>query len=189
MKYWGEKSLTKIVSSFGKFLQMDQATLNKERLMFARLLIEVRMDQKFLDMIQFKNENGVIVEQKVFYAWKPIKCVNCNGYGHMKDDCLRKYKQKKVWVAKNKGEGHGTRTQVAGVEAAAERGAVEQATQLVKDSSLQQKNMKGSGVGVATPMVKTGHVRVITLTKNQFEVLVTASTEELFYGVDQHGKE
>lgn len=109
----GEKSLTKIASSVGKFQKMDQTTLNKDRLMFARILIEVKMDQKFPDVIHFQNENGVIVEQMVYYAWKPVKCLKCNGYGHTKEVCVKKNQQKKVWVVKKKNDEHVTTVKVA----------------------------------------------------------------------------
>ena len=68
LRYWGEKSLTKIVSRVGKFTMVDQATLNRHRLQFARILVEVNVDQDFPNLVHFKDENEVIREQRVVYG-------------------------------------------------------------------------------------------------------------------------
>ena len=106
LRYWGDKSLTKIVSRIGKFTMVDQATLSRARLQFARILVEVNVDQEFPDLVHFKDENGVVREQGVLYGWKPILCDKCNGYGHNGGDCVKRHKQdgpiKKVWVVKQK---------------------------------------------------------------------------------------
>ncbi|XP_056688039.1 uncharacterized protein [Spinacia oleracea] len=66
VKYWGDKSLAKIVSHFGTMIKVDQDTLNRDKLMFAKVLVEVDIDQKFPNVIQFLNKNGVT--RKV---WRP----------------------------------------------------------------------------------------------------------------------
>lgn len=58
--------------------------------MFARVLVEVEVDQQFPDRVQFKNEKGMVVDQKAHYAWRPIVCKQCSVYGHSQSECVRK---------------------------------------------------------------------------------------------------
>lgn len=102
-KYWGMKSLSKIVGVIGKFMRLNQATMNRETLSFARMLVEMKVDQVFPDILQFKNEKGCVVDQPVYYHWKPIICLQCHRYGHYQMDYINKQngaKTRKVWVAK-----------------------------------------------------------------------------------------
>lgn len=82
VKYWGEKSLGKIVSQLGTLIKVDQATNNRDKLMYARILIKASIDQAFSEMIQFINEKGAIVDQQVKYDWLPVSCSICKGLGH-----------------------------------------------------------------------------------------------------------
>lgn len=50
-------------------------------------MVEVEIDQEFLETIQFRNEKGLIVEQNVGYGWKPVYYTSCKGYGHGKTKC------------------------------------------------------------------------------------------------------
>ena len=50
---------------------MDAATKSKDRLNYARIMIEVGIHRTLPDAIQF-NEHGVLVNQKVEYEWRPI---------------------------------------------------------------------------------------------------------------------
>lgn len=98
-KYWGKKSLFKISGLIGKALKMDQATMKKDKLQYARVLIEVKLNQKLPELIRFINEKGVLIEQPVHFEWKPLHCEKCKGYGHAMDQCVRKT-GKRVWRAK-----------------------------------------------------------------------------------------
>lgn len=55
VKYWGDKSLTKIISQIGSMVKVDQATHNRDKLIFAKVLVEVDVDQKFPTLIHFVN--------------------------------------------------------------------------------------------------------------------------------------
>ncbi|XP_057249289.1 uncharacterized protein LOC130590763 [Beta vulgaris subsp. vulgaris] len=98
-KYWGEKSLFKIVGQMGKVIRMDDATQARDRLSYARVMVEVVVQSQLLEVIQFCNEHGSIVDQKVEYEWKPVQCGKCSGFGHDTDTC-RKSEGKKKWVKK-----------------------------------------------------------------------------------------
>lgn len=74
-KYWGEKSLFKIVQQIGTPIKRDQATANRDKIQFARVLVEVPMDT-FLD------EHGDLVKVSVHYEWRPTICTSCQMVGH-----------------------------------------------------------------------------------------------------------
>lgn len=75
-------------------MKLDQA--QKGNLLFARVLVEVYIDQPFPEIIKFRNEHGHIVEQTIFYAWKTIKCTSCTGFGHRQVQCHKPKKTHKV---------------------------------------------------------------------------------------------
>ncbi|XP_056685559.1 uncharacterized protein [Spinacia oleracea] len=99
LKFWGVRSLSKIVGSIGKFLQADQATVHRDKLQFARVQIEVAVIQNLPDKVQFQDEHGKLKCINIGYEWKPIVCENCKLLGHLAEDC-RKKKGKKKWVDK-----------------------------------------------------------------------------------------
>lgn len=81
--------MTKIVGIVGKLLKADRATTWKERMTFARVLVEVTLDQPYPQSIMFENEIGKIVEQRVHYEWKPTLCKECNNYRHEMVECRK----------------------------------------------------------------------------------------------------
>lgn len=48
----------KIVSHSGEPTKRDEATRKREKLQFARILVEVHMNQQFPEEISFVNEHG-----------------------------------------------------------------------------------------------------------------------------------
>ncbi|XP_019258689.1 PREDICTED: uncharacterized protein LOC109236904 [Nicotiana attenuata] len=58
IKYWGKNALTKIAGLIGKPLKVDRATTNKERLAFARVLVELSINQQYPKQVMFENEVG-----------------------------------------------------------------------------------------------------------------------------------
>lgn len=74
--------------------------------MVARILIEARINQEFPDYISFENERGVMMTQDVKYEWKPIKCEQRHGIGHIMADCKLKKQLKRSaeMDAKTKGD-------------------------------------------------------------------------------------
>ncbi|XP_062099607.1 uncharacterized protein LOC133805439 [Humulus lupulus] len=99
LKYWGEKSLYKIVSQIGTPLQIDPITKAKEKFNFARIMIEVSIDQDFPQLISFLNEQDKHMDVIVQYEWKPSLCSVCKGLGHEATQC-RKQPSKQAWVPK-----------------------------------------------------------------------------------------
>ncbi|XP_074282927.1 uncharacterized protein LOC141607475 [Silene latifolia] len=88
-----------------KYVRADNATLDKTRLGYARLMVEVQVGQEFPDKLYFNDEHGrqncVLVE----YEWKPIICSLCKGIGHHQSLCRKPSKPKpkvtQVWKLKN----------------------------------------------------------------------------------------
>ncbi|XP_074278117.1 uncharacterized protein LOC141601719 [Silene latifolia] len=81
LKFWG-KGLPKIVKS-------DVATEERTRLGYARVMLEMEVDQKLPEKIEFKDEKGAVNQVAVEYEWKPIRCIKCKGMGHDKEQCKR----------------------------------------------------------------------------------------------------
>ncbi|XP_062088757.1 uncharacterized protein LOC133795319 [Humulus lupulus] len=77
IKYWGEKSLFKIVGQIGTPLQVDNVT---------------------------KYEFDHDIELEVKYEWLPLVCYNCSGLGHETKNCRKKMEGKDTvkqqWIPK-----------------------------------------------------------------------------------------
>ncbi|KAJ8427472.1 hypothetical protein Cgig2_021882 [Carnegiea gigantea] len=74
---WGLESLSKLGSMLGIPIKTDKYTRDKSFLKYARLLIEIQLEDNFLEYIEFVNEHNVVVRQRVEYEWKPTKCDFC----------------------------------------------------------------------------------------------------------------
>ncbi|XP_021863901.1 uncharacterized protein [Spinacia oleracea] len=66
--YWGEKSLYKIAGMVGNPVKMDQATKRREKLQYARVLVEVCLSQELPETVEYENVDGEMVSQKVVYG-------------------------------------------------------------------------------------------------------------------------
>ncbi|XP_074271324.1 uncharacterized protein LOC141595259 [Silene latifolia] len=103
LKFWG-KGLPKIASLVGNYVKSDVATEERTRLGYARVMVQMEVDQKLPGNIEFKDEKEVVNKVVVEYEWKPIRCTKCKGMGHDKEQCKRgevkKHENqgvKKVW--------------------------------------------------------------------------------------------
>ncbi|KAL9227818.1 hypothetical protein vseg_003466 [Gypsophila vaccaria] len=103
LKFWG-KSLPKITGLVGKFIKKDVATEDRTKIGYARVMVELKVDQLFPSKVAFMDENGDVVKVDVDYEWKPITCNKCQGMGHQTEHCRKGKPQKlpqqvikKVW--------------------------------------------------------------------------------------------
>lgn len=55
LKYWGQNTLMKLASVLGKPLKIDRAIAMKDLLHYARVLVEVSIEDELLDEITFEN--------------------------------------------------------------------------------------------------------------------------------------
>lgn len=82
-------------------MKTNQATHKRERLQYARFLVEVVVNQVFPEHIYFVNERDVKKQVKVVYEWKPEVCAICQQFGHNAGQCRRQV-GRKVWKEKEK---------------------------------------------------------------------------------------
>lgn len=72
VRYWGQGCLAKIVEFVCNPIKPDLATQNRDRLAFARYLVEVPINSNLPDKISFETEKGTVHEQNVHYEWRPM---------------------------------------------------------------------------------------------------------------------
>ncbi|XP_074315518.1 uncharacterized protein LOC141651716 [Silene latifolia] len=102
LRFWGA-CLPKIVGLVGNFIPMDDATKDKIRLSYARVMVEVPFNQKLVDKVRFLDESGHVVVVNVEYELNPISCSSCNGIGHDMSQCRKpKIQRSKVQQPKPK---------------------------------------------------------------------------------------
>ncbi|XP_062085531.1 uncharacterized protein LOC133791628 [Humulus lupulus] len=92
LQYWGSKCLSALVSTLGKPIMVDKFTRERSRVQFARVLVEMAINDNPPRTIQFLNEHGQLVEQGVEYEWLPMKCKACAGFGHSMAECRKEQK-------------------------------------------------------------------------------------------------
>ncbi|KAL9236195.1 hypothetical protein vseg_010896 [Gypsophila vaccaria] len=93
IKFWG-KSLPKITGLVGNFVKTDQATEQKTRLGYARVMVEMSIEHSCPETLAFLDEKGSKQQIEVHYEWKPITCTLCKGMGHQAGDCRKKSQHK-----------------------------------------------------------------------------------------------
>lgn len=68
---WGEKCIRKIAGLLGNVIKVNNATKNKDRLVYARTLVEMDISKGLPEEVFFTNEYDELVKQAVQYDWKP----------------------------------------------------------------------------------------------------------------------
>ncbi|KAL2933521.1 Argininosuccinate synthase [Bienertia sinuspersici] len=81
----GIQCLHKLGDSIGTTLKVDQITLNRERLAYARILIELGLEEELTDHIYFQNEKEVSMQQPIEYELRKTYYTNYKRYGHPAD--------------------------------------------------------------------------------------------------------
>ncbi|XP_021739498.1 uncharacterized protein LOC110705886 [Chenopodium quinoa] len=87
LKFWGQSSLMKIAGLIRDPVKTDRCTATEEMLEYARITVKVKINGELLDEIEFQDECGVDVKQKVIYERKPIICNIYRGMGHGYSEC------------------------------------------------------------------------------------------------------
>ncbi|XP_020258878.1 uncharacterized protein LOC109835307 [Asparagus officinalis] len=101
LNLWSSFGISKIASIVGNPIATDKLTATRERLSYAKVLIEVKLPLKepLPDQIVIQGPDGKCYNQRIVYELKPRWCTNCNIIGHMTEQC-RRQKMKKMWVPK-----------------------------------------------------------------------------------------
>ena len=89
--------LSKIGSVLGIRIKTDKYTGDKSFLKYARLLIEMQLQDNFPEYIEFVNEHNVVVSQKVEYEWKPTKYSFCKTFDHTGEECRKRPQSRTEW--------------------------------------------------------------------------------------------
>ncbi|XP_074299069.1 uncharacterized protein LOC141630092 [Silene latifolia] len=86
LKFWGQ-SLPKLAGAIGSHIQNDAGTDTKTRLGYARVMVEVQVNQKFPKTIKVVDEKQQLTEIEIEYEWKPVTCKGCKRLGHEEEQC------------------------------------------------------------------------------------------------------
>lgn len=81
LEFWTHVGFSKIASTIGKPIYVDEATANKKRLDFARICVEIDAgDELPSDITISVKSDSVMVG--VEYQWLPPSCKSCKVFGH-----------------------------------------------------------------------------------------------------------
>lgn len=93
MHLYNNTCLSYIVSAIGKPLYMNKGTSNQTHLDFARICIEVIIEDEIPTTLNVEVGDGLIVKIKVMVPWSLERCKTCHVFGH--DCCEGKDDSKK----------------------------------------------------------------------------------------------
>ena len=79
--------LKQIAGYLGSVLKVDNATLTKTRLMYARVLVDMNVTEGFPEELFFSIEHDELISQRVQYDWTPTWCTKCAQFGHIAVEC------------------------------------------------------------------------------------------------------
>ena len=95
---WNPKAEERITSVLGTPIATDRRKASRERLSFARVLVEMEIVESLPNEIPIMTPKGVL-QQPVLFEWKPLKCKKCGRIGHAMDTCVAPFRR--VWQVKN----------------------------------------------------------------------------------------
>jgi len=84
---WNVRALSKIASRVGNPITTDKLTRTKERLSFARVMVEVDVSKELVSSVEMRLPTGVVYHQAVVFEFRPKYCKKCKVFGHMEGDC------------------------------------------------------------------------------------------------------
>ena len=87
---WNPIIFGMICSRLGRPIHMDRLTTSKERITYARCLVEVDMAKDLVYSVMLNLDDGGEYEQKVYYENLPRYCPQCKKVGHTKENCKAK---------------------------------------------------------------------------------------------------
>jgi len=84
---WNARALSKIVSKVGKPITTDKMTRTKERISFARVLVEVDVSKELVTGVEVRLPTGVVYDQLVVFEFTPKYCKKCMTFSHGEEGC------------------------------------------------------------------------------------------------------
>lgn len=79
--FWSAHSIGKVASALEKPLYVDEKTEQMAMLTFARVCVEITVQQPIYETIQLVTMGKSVVVD-VEYEWKPMACLKCGIFGH-----------------------------------------------------------------------------------------------------------
>lgn len=76
-----------IGNMIGKPISTDHITFEVEKISYARMLVEVNLEEVKRKEIMLESYNRTIYKHKVEFEWIPWMCSNCNVFGHSPRFC------------------------------------------------------------------------------------------------------
>ncbi|XP_070025320.1 uncharacterized protein [Nicotiana sylvestris] len=80
---WEDNSLSRIGSTLGIPIYADACTTRVERILYARILVEMDVTKPLPKQIMVEDPNGREFEENVWYDWMPQYCTKCLQLGHV----------------------------------------------------------------------------------------------------------
>ncbi|PIA41441.1 hypothetical protein AQUCO_02200093v1 [Aquilegia coerulea] len=87
---WTDDGLSYLGSLIGTPLYQDEATAKKKQLNYAKICVEVQVDDKFPTSVTVGMGSGKNAIIGVEYQWVPSTCSSCNRFGHNNSKCTTK---------------------------------------------------------------------------------------------------
>lgn len=82
LEFWSKRVLDKLASKVGYPIRTDQLTTDKERISYARILVDVDISQEIIEEFGLIGPSGDRIKQRVEYEWLPIMCQTCKKWRH-----------------------------------------------------------------------------------------------------------
>ncbi|KAJ9167399.1 hypothetical protein P3X46_022054 [Hevea brasiliensis] len=89
MEYMTMQGLSYIASAVGKPLYVDRATASMSTIAFAKVCVEISIEDKIMEDISVMDDDGEELLVRVEYLWMPEKCIACREFGHSISTCTR----------------------------------------------------------------------------------------------------
>lgn len=84
---WSDEILGRMASKLGNPLYTDMLTRTKDRLEYARVLVEIDLCQPLQNSVSLKFSNGVEKVYEVTYEKLPNFCTHCKSFKHASGNC------------------------------------------------------------------------------------------------------
>ena len=111
LKLWSNSIIRRLVSLVGTPSYMSRAAATGERILHARVFVEINAAEELIHNIKLQLEGGKDMNVVVTFEWVRPVCIQCRTFGHTGSQCPTK----EVWMPKTKGSGDISKDSGAGL--------------------------------------------------------------------------